>query len=93
MSAATLAPWCTLDNMMKPKNKNFYGSLAEYKETSMEEQDPRTLTQMRERLKMIQQQMDAITSEVGMKEFEELASERKIVKRGIKRAERARKSK
>ena len=88
-----VAPWCTLSNMMKPKNINFYGSLAEYKESSMEEQDPRTLTQMRERLKMIQQQMDAITSEVGMEEFEELGTERKVVKKGVKRAERARKSK
>ena len=80
------------ERFISPK-ANFYGSLAEYKETSMEEQDPRTLTQMRERLKMIQQQMDAITSEVGMEEFEELASERKVVKKGVKRAERARKSK
>jgi hypothetical protein len=42
---------------------------------------------------MIQQQMDAITSEVGMEEFEELGAERKVVKKGVKRAERARKSK
>ena len=33
-----VAPWCTLSNMRKGKNKNFYGSLADYK-TSVNEQE------------------------------------------------------
>ena len=38
MSAATLALWCTLDNVRKKNFTNFYGSLADYKKSVNEQE-------------------------------------------------------
>lgn len=63
-----VAPWCTLSNMRKSNFKNFYGSLAEYKEGEALDADARRKTA--EGIKYVMaEQVDAMNKRAAMDPF------------------------
>ncbi len=63
-----VAPWCIINNMMKPKNKNFYGSLAEYKEGEALDADARRKTVQGIKYVM-EEQVEAMNKRAAMDPF------------------------
>ena len=69
-----VAPWCTLSNMRKSTFKNFYGSLAEYKEGEALDADARRKTV--EGIKYVmQEQVDAMNKRASFDPFTSFAPE------------------
>lgn len=63
-----VAPWCTLSNMRKSNFKNFYGSLAEYKEGEALDADARRKTA--EGIKYVmEEQVEAMRKRATMDPF------------------------
>ena len=69
-----VAPSCTLSNMMKPKSKNFYGSLAEYKESETEALDADARRKTVEGIKYVmEEQVEAMRKRASMDPFTSFA--------------------
>ena len=63
-----VAPWCTLSNMRKSNFQNFYGSLAEYKESEALDADARRKTA--EAIKYVmEEQVEAMRKRAAMDPF------------------------